>query len=42
MAVLESALMRNGLVFCTEDLVGYLGIGKKEEPKEHFSQYLEI
>lgn len=40
--ILESALMRNGLVFTTEDSVGYIEIRKKEESPEHFSQYLEI
>ncbi|MGD9157441.1 MAG: hypothetical protein PVG39_03460, partial [Desulfobacteraceae bacterium] len=40
--ILESALMHNGLVFCTEDSVRYLEIRKKEESKGQLSQYLEI
>ena len=38
----ESALMRGGLVFVTQDSVQYLEVKDKSESQKHFSQYLEI
>ncbi|MFC1840243.1 hypothetical protein ACFL1N_11725 [Thermodesulfobacteriota bacterium] len=38
----ESALMRGGLVFITEDSARYLELKSKDKPQKDFSQYLEI
>ena len=38
----ESAFMRDGLVFLTEDLVQYIEIKQKAESQKHYSEYLEI
>lgn len=38
----ESALMRNGLVFHTEESIQYVEIINKESSQKHYSQFLEI
>lgn len=40
--IVESALMRYGLVFTTENSVRYLGLRNRGESGKDFSQYLEI
>ena len=38
----ESALMRGGLVFLTQDSIQYFEVKHRVESQKHFSQYLEI